>query len=243
MIFNYIIDLIYPKRCAICDEIIHYNNYNGVCNKCLIKLEEINLPFCQKCGKKIRDFNNDLCDDCKEDMHVFDIGRSLYTYDGKIKKSILRYKFKNRREYAIFYANRLASKYFQLIRQLEVDSIIPVPLNKKRIKKRGYDQNYLIAKYLQTELNKRELFIPIRSDLVTRNKNTRPLKDMKPIERREHLLDAFIINDFSGRIPQNVLIIDDIYTTGATIDTLSFLLKKIGIKNIYFLCIASPYID
>lgn len=148
-----------------------------------------------------------------------------------------RFKYKNRREYAAFYGEELEKACGEAVRNWKADVLIPIPLHKSRKRKRGFNQAELVA----GEAGKR-LGIPVCSDWLVRTKKTRPQKELTDQERRANLRDAFRLT----RREQNyrtVILVDDIYTTGSTINAAAALLLENGVENVYFLsiCIGRGY--
>ena len=112
------------------------------------------------------------------------------------------------------------------------DVIIPVPVHRKRYRKRGYNQAAVIAKQLS-----RISQIPLDENVVIRVEDTKPSKELDPAERTENLRRAFVIDEQIKKY-KRVLLLDDIYTTGATIDTISRKMHKKGVERVYFLTIS-----
>ena len=236
------LDLLFPRKCPICGNILKYGE-NLICNKCDNKLPYNEYPICQKCGKKLSIGIGDLCQDCKRGNHVFTQGRSLFLYDESIKKSIAKYKFDNMRYFADFYSVYMANRFLKLIKMWKIDIISPIPLHYKRKKQRGFDQNKLLAKKLYNNFRLIYDYLEFRDDIVLRSKDTKALKLLNPMQRRLNLLDSFKLNNTSNIQGKNILLVDDIYTTGATIDAVSNVLTKADVGNIYFMCIASPSVN
>ena len=136
-------------------------------------------------------------------------------------------------EFAKLYGRIMHDRLKEKIDEWNVDAIVPVPVHKSRLKKRGYNQAALIAK----ELSKR-LKIPVNECLVVRTGATGAQKDLSAAERQNNLKKAFKVTENVVEY-DTVLIVDDIYTTGATVDAMARCLKGAGIKKVYFatLCI------
>lgn len=176
---------------------------------------------------------DEYCDDCNRKKHIFDRGYSLFSYSGNVKESLYRLKYSNRREYGYTYGKLLVEQYGNQISKWKVDAIIPVPLHKKRFWERGYNQAELIANGIGKEMG-----IPVVSDLVFREKNTKALKMMDPSQRAVNIKNAFKI--VGNKVKLNaIVLVDDIYTTGSTVDEISRLLRNYGVKQIYFLTVAT----
>ena len=116
--------------------------------------------------------------------------------------------------------------------RLGIEAFIPVPIHRKRQEARGYNQSYEYAKVL-SELT----HIPVDSKLILRQINTIPLKKLRPNERQKNLKKAFKLNRNDVKF-RRVCIVDDIYTTGATISSIAELLKSAGVTEVYFVAIA-----
>lgn len=227
---NFLIELLFPRRCPICDKPVDKMG-RYVCKKCQDNIEYIESPYCLKCGKSLKEETEEYCEDCKNLAHIFDRGRALYEYDS-IKASVYRFKYENRREYAEFFGKQLARKLGEEIKNWNVDAIVPIPLHKEREKKRGYNQAVLIARALGRELN-----IPVEEKLVYRIKPTVPQKELKGKERQNNLKNAFKIGRNDVKL-KTIIVVDDVYTTGATMDEMAHCLKCAGIHRIYCISLA-----
>lgn len=223
-------DFLYPARCPVCDNIVQRWD-GGICNKCLKMIRYVEPPRCLKCGKHIEEETKEFCSDCDERNHYFRQGRALFYYKD-VAKAIYRYKYKGRKAYAQVFGKEMAYYLGDYIRSLGADAIIPVPLFKRKVRRRGYNQAALLAKILGEELN-----IPVYENVVIRNRNTKPLKLLNPEERLNNLKKAFILLENGVKL-KRVIIVDDIYTTGSTIDTMAKLLKERGIEEVYFVTLA-----
>lgn len=202
-----------------------------LCRECRGRISVIREPRCRKCGKQLRKEEEEYCFDCRTKKHFFDKGMALLPYH-QAAASIYRFKYGGRVEYAEFYADEIVKHFKEEILVLEAEALIPVPLHQKRQRKRGYNQSAVLAE----ELSKR-LRIPVRGELVRRQKNTIPQKMLDESERQNNLKKAFKICQNDVKL-KTVIIIDDIYTTGSTIDAMTRELKKLGIEKVYFIALA-----
>ena len=137
--------LLYPVRCPFCDEIVP-GFENLVCDSCQKELTPIK-SYCMKCGKHVQQ-GEEYCDACREAPHSYSRGRCLFSYEGKVKKSIYRFKYGSRQEYAKAYAQLIAEEMGDFIQNCRADALLPVPLHIRRQQKRGYNQAALLAKAL-----------------------------------------------------------------------------------------------
>ncbi len=224
------INLLLPLRCPVCDEPVRLGE-GLICRNCLGKLEVIKEPVCFRCGKPLHKAEQEYCRDCGQREHSFICGRALYVYES-MHSSIYRFKYCDRQEYAIFFGREMAVKLNEFIAQINADGLLPVPISKARYEKRGYNQAELLAR----ELGK-QLCIPVFTELVERTKDTLPQKGLNALERQKNLKKAFKIVQNDVKL-NTIIIVDDIYTTGSTIDALSKVLLSSGVKKVYFVALA-----
>ena len=197
------------------------------------KLHFIQQPSCKKCGTELISDRAEYCPDCLRRQRSFEYGIALIRYDAVAQKSMAAVKYKNRREYLDFYAEAAYRKYAARIARLSPDIIIPVPVHKSRMKKRGFNQAEEFGKRLSHYLE-----IPMNSSLLIRSKKTVPQKDLGPALRLKNLEQAFSCRKLPYRM-KKVLLIDDIYTTGSTAEACSRALKKAGAEQVFLLVIAT----
>lgn len=223
-------DLLYPRRCPVCDRAVRPFG-SLVCEACRNKLAYVKAPYCMKCGKELAGETEEYCGDCMRRRHFFDRGRALYVYKSAAD-SIYRFKYKGRQEYGAYYAACMASRLGRWIAGCKPDAFIPVPIHAAKKRVRGYNQ----AQVLAGELG-RLMDIPVEADLVKRVRRTAPMKDLPLAERQNNLKKAFKICRNDVKL-DTVIIVDDIYTTGSTIDAMSYELRGAGVKRIYFVALA-----
>lgn len=231
------LELIYPEKniCQVCNTYDENIGENYICKSCLSKLERINPPFCIKCNKSLDEgADNDLCPECIRKERYFKQLRSPFYYKGIVKKYIHDYKYCNKPYYYKLFG-KLLLDYMRSIDYTNFDYIISVPLHKIKLRKRGYNQSMLIAKYLSKRLS-----IPYL-DILKRVTNTTKQSELSKSARQQNIINAFEVKNnksLSLIDDKNILLIDDIYTTGATINECTKLLMKYGAKNIYVLTIS-----
>ena len=224
-----LLNLFFPRRCPVCDDIVPLAE-GLICQGCRAKPQYIREPRCKRCGKQLSDDAKVFCNDCMHRKHVFDYGYALYDYQS-MRKSIYRFKYHGRCEYARFYAEDIFEKLNEEIRLMDADSIVPVPIHASRKKNRGYNQAELIA----TELS-RLTGIPNYPNLVKRVKKTVPQKELDIQERQNNLKKAFNISADVVKLNKTILV-DDIYTTGSTLDAVALELKRHGVQAVYFIAL------
>jgi len=160
--------------------------------------------------------------------HFYTRGIAVFPYDNYLKKSIYQMKFHNKREYNDFYVDEMLRSSGRVLSEWRPDVIVPVPLHKSKQRQRGFNQSELLARGIGKKLG-----IPISSNLVSRVRATMPQKELSKKNRKINLKNAFKINKYDVKL-KRILLIDDIYTTGTTIDTIACELLKQGAEQVYF---------
>lgn len=223
-------DLIYPPRCPFCDGLRAFGS-EGICEACSKKVKYIREPRCMKCGKQLSREEQEYCGDCGKKRHFFISGRALYDY-GTAASAIYRFKYRGRREYGEVFGEEAAWYMGDYIRRLHPDGIVPVPMYEAKQRRRGYNQAEVLAKAIG-----RQLGIQVMPDLVKRTRNTKALKTLNPKERLNNLKNAFILVGNGVKL-NTIIIVDDIYTTGSTVDAVARVLLDAGVENVYFIALA-----
>lgn len=226
------IDWLYPKSCIFCKEELD-DVSSSFCEKCFQNVNIIETSLCPKCGK-IRERSSSLCYDCRTRSHYFVSGRGMFVYDDFLKKSLFGLKFFKHTWIGSEYG-KLLGAYYISNNLPEVDMIIPVPLHFLRYLERGYNQAEIIASSIAKAINK-----PIHSNYLKRSKATKAQKDLSDKQRPLNMLKAFKMNaKYVDKIKdKRILIIDDIYTTGSTMDGCAKVLLEKGAREVYFLTVA-----
>jgi len=225
-----ILNAVFPKTCPVCDNIIRYDE--KICRKCVTKIKYIEEPRCKKCSKQLKDETAEYCLDCSRTHHLYRNGIAAFLYDDVVSKSIYKFKYHNRRTYAEYYGETIAKRYEAIIKSWHADVIIPVPIHEKKLIKRGYNQAGLIAKQLGINLG-----MKVDEKVLLRTVNTRPQKEMTKAERKKNLEKAFKISRNVVRY-RKVILVDDIYTTGSTIDECARVLLGAGVQDVYFVSLS-----
>ena len=221
------VNLVYPRRCPVCDDVVPIGEAL-ICKECSPKIKYIKTPKCRKCGKQLYDDTVIFCKDCETKPHSYDYGYGLYDYKS-MQKSIYRFKYSKRSEYAKYYAEDIYRNLGKEIAFMQADALIPVPLHKSRQRQRGYNQAEELAKELSKLIG-----IPCYSNVVKRVKNTVPQKELDEVERQNNLKRAFHISSDVVKLNKTI-VVDDIYTTGSTIDAVARELRQHGVGNVYYL--------
>jgi ComF family protein len=210
------------------------------CHACLKELERtLPEPLCARCGRPIVStavsggVSGPQCHLCRDQLYHFDFARSFGAYSPRMARAILLLKYSNMIPLGAWFAARLATVVHRYPQAFEADAVIPVPLDRVRQRERGYNQAELIARPLA-----RLLDIPFRSYLLVR---TRPRPNQLRLTRRERwetVRGAYAMHQDAQVDKVRVLLVDDVFTTGATLDACSKALKEAGAARVVGLTVA-----
>lgn len=221
-----VVDLILPPRCPLCESLLE--GARLVCDECRMKISYVQQPSCFRCGKEISDEEVELCEDCTGRDFNYIRGFPAINYVEPMRGSLARFKYHNCRTYAQFYADEIVRARGKQILAVAPEVLIPVPVHKRRLKKRGYNQAGLLAGALGKRLN-----IPVDAELLVRGSNTLPQKTLGASSRQANLNKAFQPGRNNVKY-KRVMLVDDIYTTGATIEACAGVLRRMGCEEIYY---------
>lgn len=226
-------DLLFPPTCPVCGQIVAPKE-ERVCGPCREKLSVVKQPICKRCGKEVSEESVEYCLDCTRHRRTFESGRALLNYNEAASRSMAAIKYKNRREYLDFYAAAMGRRFGRVVRGWKAEVLVPVPVHPSRRRARGFNQAEELAKRLS-----RQWGIPVDAELLVRDKKTMPQRDLNPSERLKNLQKAFRVNPARAcaGLWNCVVLVDDIYTTGSTIEACSRALKEAGVKEVYFLAV------
>lgn len=230
-------EAVFPSNiyCICCGSLIDRSRPYSLCDECAKKFHWINGRTCEKCGKALQDaYRGSLCYDCMVYEHHFTKGFSCLTYGLHEREVLLDHKYNGKGYLAMKFGDILYDRIS--CEDIHPDVIIPVPISAGRAKKRGYNQSALMGKRLSALWDK-----AFDDTILVRQKETQLLRSLNPAERRLALDEAFAVTA-KGAVKikeKKVLLIDDIYTTGATADTCSKVLSEAGAAQVYLLTLAS----
>lgn len=210
---NYIINIFYPNACGICGNISKYN----ICPKCKARLNKI-----KQCKKHIY-----LTRSFTDEMYIF-------KYKDLIRESFLKYKFGEQNYKYKAFANFIIKdkKICGFLKKYDI--IIPVPISKKRKTQRGYNQSELIIK----ECARLDKKITVCKDVLYKIKDTKPQSTLDKEQRKINIQGAYKVQNSNIINNKKVLLFDDIYTTGSTLEECAKVLKKSGAYEVSVLTFA-----
>lgn len=227
------IEWMYPVKCPVCGkpvvpkgELIHED--------CRIKLDYIEEPLCKKCGVPLEE-EEEYCPVCSRRERGWDLGRSVFLYHGVAGRVLRKVKDEGTKEYVRFFAEQMNKSCGDFIRQVAPDCMVPVPLHPSKLRRRGFNQAELLAVALGKETG-----IPVRL-LIKKTKKTKDQKRLNREQRSSNVRGAFEADTgaMGKQIPQSILLVDDVYTTGSTLTACAKVLKAYGVERVAFLSICA----
>jgi len=223
--------LLFPSACPCCNAVTG-DDLQPLCEACFAQLKFIKSPYCSCCGRTFSSGGeNHLCGVCLTSSWAFDRARFLFFYEKIIAKLIHDLKYSGKTQGISTF--KWLSEQSNVLGDLDVpDFILPVPLHIKRLRKRGFNQALVLAKLLFPNEKRK-----IRHNILLRRTDTRAQAGLSGVERRENLKNAFVIDRVSELIGKKVLILDDVFTTGSTVNECAKVLKAAGCTKVEVLTI------
>ena len=234
-VFKLLMDIVFPEpeRCLQCDSPQNAVEIEGLCQECLKKFSYV-LNYCVKCGRQVnfseRDKGQKKCNFCKAITYFFERARAPLFYRGAVQQIIADFKYHGKKELARPLGHLLSLYYSEYYKKMSIDVVMPVPLHKERERERGFNQARLLAEEMC-----RRLSLKLLDNLLIRKKNTPPLYNLSYRERKEAIKGVFSFKKGKRQLQGvNILLVDDIFTTGSTVNELGrFLTLKTGVNHIY----------
>lgn len=228
-----LVDYFFPNICLNCTQLIQSCLPGRICGDCWAKINFVSLPICQKCGQALPyDYQSSIiCLKCHYSKPSYSLARALCVFDVNSKQLIHHFKYYSNYSIAIMFAQLLYSRYRKDI--LLAEYIVPVPIHRIKLILRGYNQAQVLGRYLAQIAN-----LPIKSNMLIKNKWTQSQTTLNRRDRTQNVNDSIIINKPELVKDKNIILIDDVITTGTTINLCSKLLMRAGAKNVFVLCIA-----
>ena len=227
---DFILDLLFPKFCFGCGKEGEY-----ICEDCLAIIEILEYHFCPGCQK--RTINGETCPSCKKSTKLNGLYFAAPYQNALVKKMITQFKYEPFiRELKKPLADLIIT-HFQLCEKIKSDFsdfiLAPVPLERKRMKWRGFNQSEEIAKELADYLE-----IPLINDALFKIKETLAQIDLTGEEREENIKGVFSIKNIEKIVRKRILLVDDVYTTGSTMNECARVLKEAGAKEVWGVAVA-----
>jgi competence protein ComFC len=244
-----VISVLFPAGCRICEGLLTRANRVPICDECFASFRPMPARVCDTCGTPLETpfsatptrpgaadadgRQRSLCTSCPGRTYAFERARSYAAYDGALVRAIIMLKFERIEPLGAWFAERLVEVVKRGAGTLAADIVVPVPLDRQRERERGYNQAGLIARPLAKRLG-----LPYRAVLLVR---TRPRPDKQVLslsERWASVRGAFATRPGSQVDNLRVLLVDDVVTTGATLDACATALREAGARSVIGLTVA-----
>ena len=225
-------DLIYPEfpKCPVCGKEFEANEVK-LCKQCIAKINFIYENYCNKCGKLVAE-DTELCVDCQQYDRHFTTARAVGVYDEGLKEYIQLFKYQNQRHLAKNLAQLMIIYINRFYTPLEFDVITYIPIHQTRLQERGFNQAQLLAKEIAEYFNLK--LVP----LLIRKEETSKQSKLSKLARKKNLIKQFEVINPKQINHKHILLVDDIYTTGTTVNQASRVLFEAGIEEIKIITLA-----
>lgn len=225
---------LFPPRCPVCGEIkIPWES--STCPDCVDRLHLITEPVCMRCGRELSDARKEYCVRCEQSAMSFVRNFAVWQYNKWMKKSIAAFKYEGRRENGAYYIRHMLHGYGKQLLRYGVTVLVPVPISSKRRRYRGFNQAEHLAEGLAKELG------IVTARLIKRRTDTLPQNGLSPEERKTNLIGSLEWDEKEAgklnQLPLAVALVDDIFTTGATMEACTNVLRDHGIWMVYGICV------
>ena len=233
-----VFSVVFPGPCRICERLLTRASRIPICDNCLASFKPLPEKICVVCGRPLEALPTlagepVICPACKQGKYGFDCARSFGMYEGALIRAILLLKFEEMTPLGRWFADRLAEVVQRETDALSADIVVPVPLHRERQRERGHNQADLIARPLA-----RLLSLPCRSVLLVRTKPRPDKLHLTLAERWDSVRGAFAARPGSRVDNSRVLLLDDVMTTGATLDACARALRQAGARSVAGLTVA-----
>lgn len=232
-----LIRVFYPEECPLCsDGLAPWED--RVCSNCHATLTELRAPNCLKCSRELPPFGpgRAVCSQCRPQKFFFERTWALYAYNDALKQILHEIKFRRRKFLLNLFRRRLEEFGKHLPDRF--DLILPVPVDRKRGRMRGFNQSALIASFLSKGAKK-----PLWETCLRKRRSTEPQSLLPREMRLVSLRDSFQARFAFLLRNRSVLLVDDVYTTGATVNECARVLKEKGARRVSVFCLARAVPD
>lgn len=241
MHFAFLLDWLYPPRCRFCGERLVGQDEQSFCHPCREKIRLVSHPLCTLCGRPFLSGSGDdhLCGPCMVRAPYFLQARAWACYPGEenedhpLRQVLQRFKYGRKVSLGKPLGRLMARGCFEFYRGLSLDTIIPVPLHPKRLRWRGFNQAVLLAREVGSSWQ-----VPVDPFILFRSRETPPQTQLDEGERRKNVRGAFALNSGKSVEGKVLLLVDDVYTSGATVNECSRVLTRAGAREVHVLTLA-----
>lgn len=235
-----IADLIFPPRCNACGELLEQHAPLPFCPPCMAGIRLIDPPLCPRCGTPFpaTETVDHLCGECLITARPYAVARSVGRYEGTLLAAIHRFKYRGRTGIGELLGQMMADFVDRVWDMSVFEAILPVPLHKRRLRERGFNQAVILARGLE-----RRFGIPLEFTWLTRDRFTPPQVGLDKVQRSENVRGAFRVVDPERIAGRRLLLVDDVYTTGSTLSECARVLIRAKAEAVAVLTMARAVYD
>ena len=231
-----LLKILYPPRCPACREPME-DDGSLIHPECRGRFKLIEEPRCFKCGRHISEEGKALCPECEEKKHSYQYGFPLFEYNETATNAMIDYKKNGWKSHGDFFAEEMARGLASYIKRQKPEVLVPVPITKSRYNERGFNQSEYIAYKLSEKLG-----IPVDSDILVRTGKAVQQKALSGKERKENRF--YGIECTCEKLPyRRICLVDDVYTTGGTLNACTEALLAAGAVEVGFMTVFAAYLS
>ena len=225
-----ILDTVFPVHCAGCQKIGQV-----LCPACIAQIQPLPSPICDFCGTPLSTYG--VCKNCQYQRPKLSGQRAVGLYQEPLRSCIHQLKYDGNVRLAVPLGLMLAQAFRHY--SMQADMLIPVPLHKDRYQQRGYNHALLLAEVCSAHIG-----VPMKDNILVRHRATAAQVDLHPRERYQNVAGAFACSPYAINVlhGRKILIIDDVSTTGATLEACATPLFKAGAEEVWGLVLARPLV-
>jgi ComF family protein len=231
-----LLDLLCPPRCLLCGAFPEGEAEGDyLCPDCLAGWTPLDAGVCRVCGRPFlaAESSAHLCGSCIERRPRYDLARGAGVYEESLREAVRALKYRNRTELARKLGDFMAENLPPPLYPPEADLVMPVPLSSRRLRSRGFNQALVLARRTYRLWPEK-----VRWDLLIRSRHTPPQVGLSEVERKRNVRKAFRVEDPAAVDGRSIILVDDVYTTGATVEECAAALKKAGADRVMVVTLA-----
>jgi ComF family protein len=216
-------DIVFPPGCILCGAFMDEHSHPSFCPHCFSQIHFIQSSQCKRCGVPFldREGEDHLCGECITSEQFFSVARSLGKYDGVLLEAIHLFKYRGKLTVGKALGRLMKEHEYRNVTIRDYSLVIPVPLHKRRLKERGFNQSLILARELSLYFS-----IPLDFSLLKRTIHRKPQTMLKKKERLANVKGAFEVKSAEKIKGKKILLVDDVYTTGSTVKECSRMLLR-----------------
>ncbi len=221
-----VLDLVYPPFCVICGK----PDARYICSECIDKVQYIEAPYCRTCGAPSETIR---CVECRQREFAFESAHSAGVYECVLREAIHELKYSFHAALAEPLGDVMAERFSKTMLAGKVDVAVPVPIHRSRMLVRGFNQSEEITRRMCTRVS-----LPVEAGVLFQARKTRHQVDLPQDRRESNVKGAFAVHEPGKVRSKRVLLVDDVFTTGATLDEAASALLAAGAKSVHVYTLA-----